>query len=275
MSRIRPGFTITREIVGRVLGGALLAGLVLAPCGSESAENLLVPGADFSQLVLKKGAWCRYIVVDEALGQEDSTEVYVGVPECETTDRGTAFWLELATTPVGTGQEEAQILKLLVREGITEFSEGDSLGDFVLRLYIKKGERPVEEKDPKTYEDLSLIVPTAESSWVSTDGVTLSAAGNRFTCTKKTRAVQDDREIPTGKVKLIKKSRDDYTVWFCSDIPLFRLAKCVVERWRETETVPRIAGVPVSGKKYSKTTADLAGFGFNAEPILTIDFSNH
>ena len=49
------------------------------------------------------------------------------------------------------------------------------------------------------------------------------------------------------------------------------MVKCVVERWRETETVPRIPGVPVSGRQYSKTTAELTGFGKNAEPILPID----
>ena len=104
-----------------------------------------------------------------------------------------------------------------------------------------------------------------------TDGIPVTAAGKSFTCTEKTRTVQDDREIPTGKVKLIKKSRDDYTAWFCSDVPVFRMVKCVVERWRETETVPRIPGVPVSGRQYSKTTAELTGFGKNAEPILPID----
>ena len=249
----------------------LLVGLVSWPRGSGSAENLLVPGAEFSQLVLERGAWVRYLVVDEALGQEDSSEVYVGIPAVETTARGPAFWLELAIGPVGGNDDETQILKLLVLDGITGFSEGDSLGDYVLRLYIKKGGRPAEEKDPRTYEDLSIIVPTAESSWVSTDGVTVRASGGQFTCTKKTRTVEDEQEIPTGKVRLVRKSRDDFTVWFSNDVPVFRLVKCVVERSRETDTIPRITGIPVSGKKLSRTTAELAGFGFNAEPVLTID----
>jgi hypothetical protein len=249
----------------------LLMWVLLVPVAGESAENLLVPGADFSQLVVKKGAWCRYVVVDEALGQEDSTEVYVGVSASEATPRGPGFWLELATKPLGTGGDEGQILKLLVLEGITGFSEGDSLGDYVLRLYIKKGTRPIEEVDPKKYEDFSLIVPTAESSWESAEGEAVSTATGRFTCTKKTRAVQDEKEIPTGRVKLIQKSRDDYTVWFSSDVPLFRLVKCVIERSRETDMVPRIAGIPVSGEKYSKTTAELTGFGFDAKPVLSLD----
>ena len=249
----------------------LLLCLLVTPAAAEPAENLLVPGADFSQLVLKKGAWCRYIVVDEALEQEDSTEVYVGVPAAETTPRGPAFWLELATRPLGNGEEEGQILKLLVLEGITGFSKGDSLGDYIVRFYIKKGTRPAEEADPRTYEDFSLIVPTAESLWESFEGVAITTPAGRFSCAKKTRIVQDDREIPTGRVKLIKKSRDDYAVWFDNDVPLFRLVKCVIERSRETDMVPRIAGIPVSGEKYSKTTAELTGFGFDARPVLSLD----
>lgn len=259
-----------RRVCGAA-AAALLSALLLAPSAARSAENLLVPGADFSQLALEKGAWCRYVVVDEALGQADSTEVYVGVPSAERTAKGPAFWLEIATRPLGAGGEEAQVLKLLVLESIAGLSEGDSLGDFVLRLYIRKGGRPAEERDPATFKDLSLVVPTAESSWETSEGVMVEAPAGRFTTKKRTRTALEEQEVPTGKVRLIKKSRDDFTVWFSDEVPVFRLVKCVVERWRETETVPRIAGIPVSGRKYSKTTAELAGFGLDAEPVLIID----
>jgi hypothetical protein len=246
----------------------------MIPGAARSAENFLIPGADFSQLVLKEGAWCRYIVLDEALGQTDSTDVYVGVPAGEMTPRGGAFWVELASKPVGAGDEAATVLKLLVLEAITELSRGDSFGDYVLRLYIKKGARPVEEEDPARYEDFSLIVPTAESSWDSSPDVPVTVMGGNFTCTKKTRSVREEQEIPTGKLVLVKKLRDDYTVWFCSEIPVFRMAKCVIERSRETYTVPRITGVPISGQKNSRTTAELTGFGFDAKPVLPLGSSN-
>jgi len=263
-----------REMRGAALAGLVLAWLAALPRGAAAAENLLVPGAEFSQLALEKGVWCRYLVVDEALGQMDSTEVYVGLPAAEVTPRGRAFWLELLSRPVRGGEEEAQILKLLVLEGITGFSEGDSLEDYVLKLYIKRGARPVEEKDPSGYDDLSLIVPTAETSWATSQNVPAATAAGRFICTQKTRTVANNQEIPTGKTKLIRKSRDDYVVWFCGDIPVFRLVKCEIERARETEIVPPIAGVPVGGKKHSRTTAELTGFGRDAKPILRVDARN-
>jgi hypothetical protein len=252
---------------------AVVSLLALCP-GSRAEENLLVPGAEFSQLVLAPGAWCRYVVVDEALGQVDSSEVYVGLPAVENTARGRAFWIEILSRPVGGGQEEGQILKLLVLEGITGFSDGDSLGGYVLELYIKRGARPVEEKDPRSYEDFSLVVPTAESSWSTADGVAAETAAGRFVCAKKTRTAESHQEIPTGKTRLIRKSRDDYTVWFCDDVPVFRMVRCEIERSRETEIVPRIAGVPVGGKKLSRTTAELTGFGRDAKPILRVDARN-
>ena len=249
----------------------LLAWLLLTAGGALAGESLLVPGADLSQLVLKKGAWCRYAVVDEALGQKDSTEVYVGVPATESTPRGPAFWLELASRPLGGSDEEGQILKLLVLESVTRFAEGDSLGEYVVRFYIKKGTRAAEEADPKTYEDFSLIVPTSESSWESIEEVPTTTRAGEFSCVKKTRVVEENKEIPTGRVKLIKKSRDDYTVWFDDGVPLFRLVKCVIERSRETDMVPRVAGIPVTGRQYSRTTAELVAFGSDAKPILPID----
>ncbi|UCG52498.1 MAG: hypothetical protein JSW58_02805 [Candidatus Latescibacterota bacterium] len=241
---------------------------------AEATEDFLIPGVDFSKLDLREGAWCRYLVIDEALGQVDSTEIYVGVPEAVTTVEGPAFWIELSSTVLGAGIEGTEVLKLLVLERITRFSEGDSLGDYVLKLYIRRGARPAEEEDPKEYEDFSMIVPTADSTWVTSPGVPVSTKGGEFTCTKKTRSVQSEREIPTGKIKLVKRARDGYTVWFCSEIPVFRMAKCVIERMRETETIPRITGIPAPGKKESKTAAELTGYGFDAKPILSIDDSN-
>jgi hypothetical protein len=262
------------SLVGHVASVALFAAIFLWTGEGRATENMLVPGADLSQLVVTEGAWCRYLVLDEALDQEDSTEVYVGLPSRAVTDGGPAFWLEISTKPLNAPESEAQVLKLLVLEAIREFSEGDSLGQYVLQLYIRKGERPAEKTDPATYEDLSLIVPTAESAWESRSGVSVEAAGQRLVCTEKSRTVEEVQEIPTGKVKLIKESRDDYRVWFCNDVPVFHLVKCVVERWRDTETVPRIPGIPVSGSKYSKTTAELTGYGYDAEPILTVDSPN-
>ncbi len=238
------------------------------PVLSQTSDSFLIPGADFSQLVLEAGGWCRYLVVDEALGQADSTEVYIGIPGSEITERGRAYWVELVSTPLPAVSGGGEVIKLLVLEQITEFSDGDSLGQYVLKLYIKKGAQPIEEKDPESYEDFSLIVPTAEALWESSPGTEVSTKGGAFNCTKKTRSAQSNQEIPTGKIKLIKKSRDDYTVWFCNDVPVFRLVKCVIERSRETDTVPRIAGIPVSGPKYSRTEAELTAFGDDATPIL-------
>jgi hypothetical protein len=235
------------------------------------ADDFLVPGVDFSKLDLKTGAWCRYLVVDEALDQIDSTEIYVAIPESEMTPQGRAYWVELRSALVGAAPDESEVLKLLILERITEFSEGDLFGDFVLKLYIKRGAGPVENKDPNEYEQFSTIVPTADSSWVTVSDVPAGTSAGNFTCMKKTRSVQTEQEIPTGKVKLIKKARDDYSVWFCADVPVFRMAKCLIERSRETDTVPRLTGIPASGVKESRTAAELVAYGFDAKPILPTD----
>jgi len=234
----------------------------------RAVNNFLIPGVDLSRLVFQEGAWCRYAVVDEALEQVDTTEVYVAVSGREETGRGTAWWVEIESRPYIGDREDHQVMKLLVLEEITQFAVDDSLGKFVLRLYIKSGTRPVQEEDPLRYEDFSLVNPTADDSWDLKSGVRAATLAGEFTCEQKSRTVQTDKEIPTGNVKLITRAEDSYAVWFSDDIPVFRMARCEISRTRETRTEPRIAGIPASGRKESRTTAELIQFGFDAECIL-------
>lgn len=235
-----------------------------------AGEAFLIPGVEFSKLSLEKGAWCRYRVADEALGVIDSSEIYIGVPESEKTEAGPAFWVEIESRPLHGSPQDGQILKLLVLERITSMGIGDSLGDYVLRLYNKSGGRPPQEEDPKGFERFSLVVATPDSSWVETPGVAIVTAGGRFGCTLKERQASDTREIKTGSVTLVRRGQDRFKVWFCDDVPVFRLAKCEIARMRETETVPPIPGIPASGRKESKTTAELVAFGFDAKPIMVL-----
>jgi hypothetical protein len=250
----------------------LFALFTVVSTGTALADNtFFIPGVDFSKLVLEEGAWCRYRVADEALGLIDSSEIYVGVPSRQVTPEGPAFWVEIETRPVGAGNEDSQVLKLLVLERITRFSVGDSLGDYVVKLYNKSGTHPPREEDPKGSKRFSLVIPTTDSSWAATPDVPTVTAGGRFTCIKKERVVVDDKEVPTGNVTLIKRARDDFKVWFCDDIPVFRLARCEIIRFRETETVPPITGIPASGRKISRTTAELVAFGYDARSILPLE----
>jgi len=272
MRKIRPagsGKGLNMKTCILVILILLFAGL---PAGPSWAENsFFIPGVDFSKLDLEEGAWCRYRIADEALGLIDTSEIYIGVPSSEMTADGAAFWVEIETRPVGAGTAEAQVMKLLVLERIRDFAVGDSLGDYVVRLYNKSGTHPPQEEDPKEFKRFSLVIPTTDSSWVATPDVPTVTAGGEFTCIKKERVVVDDKEVPTGNVKLIKKARDDFKVWFCDDIPVFRLARCEIVRVRETETVPKIKGIPASGRKVSKTTAELVAFGHDAKPILPLE----
>lgn len=252
------------------IGAVALFAATDAQPASTPGAGFFIPGVDFSKLVLTEGAWCRYRVADEALGTVDSSEVYIGVPSSEMTPQGLAFWVELETRPVGATSDDAQILKLLVLEAIRSFEEGDSLGEYVVRLYNKNGSDPPQEEDPKKFKRFSLVIPTTDSSWVATPDVPTETASGSFRCIKKERVVVENKEIPTGNVTLVRKARDDFTVWFSDDIPVFRMAKCMIIRVRETETVPKIKGIPDSGRKESKTTAELVEYGYDASPILSV-----
>lgn len=258
--------------IAQALRAAVLA-LIACAAPVHAAEPFVVPGVDFAQLTFREGAWCRYFVVDEALGQVDTTETYIGLPGRERTADGDAYWIEIDSRPVGAGAEEAEVMKLLVKASIREFHEGDFLGQYVVELYIRNGTHPVREEDPNRYEGFSQVIPTEDSSWQSVADVALGTPAGEFLCTRKTRTVNDDKDIHTGNVTLVKKASDDYSVWFANEIPIFHMARCVIERTRETETVPKIAGIPASGRRYSKTTAELVGYGYDARTILSLQTS--
>lgn len=269
--RERRLFATTFAAVWAKLLFMVFVGMPTPGLAERTVNNFLIPGVDLSRLAFREGAWCRYVVADEALGQVDTTEVYVGVSAREETDRGTAWWVEIETRPYIGDREDHRVMKLLVLETITQFSVDDSLGRFVLRLYIKNGTRPVQEEDPLRYEDFSLVNPTTDAQWDLRSGVVATTPAGRFTCERKTRTVRKDKKIPTGNVTLITRSEDNYAVWFSDEIPVFRMARCEISRIRETRTEPRISGIPASGRKESKTTAELMAFGFDAEPILFVD----
>ena len=236
--------------------------------GAASVEGFLVPGVDFAKLTFREGAWCRYAVVDEALGQVDTTDIYVAIVQGLETPRGDAYWVEIESRLRGASEEDREVMKLLVLERITKFSDGDSLGDYVLELYIKNGLQSPRREDPKKYKDFSLVIPTTDSTWQATESVSVATLAGEFSCTKKHRLHEDIQEIPTGNITLIKRARDDFAVWFADEIPIFHMAKCEILRLRETDTIPRISGIPVAGGKDSRTTAELTGFGFDAKSLI-------
>jgi hypothetical protein len=252
----------------------VLIGLSVVVVGSPARgadDAFLIPGADFSRLTLDAGAWCRYLVVDEALDEADSTEIYIGVPQRVETDHGTAYWVEMETRARGAADREPEILKMLILGKIRDCAVGDSLGQYVLRLYIRNGTHPIHEENPRRYEGFSLVVPTTDSTWTSVPDVTIRTGAGEFTALRKQRTVTDDREIKTGKVTIVKKSSDSFSVWFSDQVPVFHLVRCEIDRSRETTTEPRLAGIPVAGDRRSKTTAELTSYGHHAKEILPLE----
>jgi hypothetical protein len=249
---------------------SLLGHSAIAATATRNQSDFLIPGADFSKLTFDVGAWCRYYVADEALGVVDSTEVYLGITGRENTPDGPACWVEMETGPRGGGLADARVLKMLVLERIRSFSEGDSLGEFVLKLYSRNGLDPPVEEDPHTFQDFSLVVPTMDSTWVMTPDVSVETIAGQFSGTMKHRLVNNDSEVQTGSVRLIRQSRDDFTAWFSNQVPIFHLARCEINRIRRTETRPKMTGIPPSTRKDSKTTAELVAYGFDAQPLLEV-----
>ncbi|MFH1755972.1 MAG: hypothetical protein ABIA59_09740, partial [Candidatus Latescibacterota bacterium] len=177
-------------------------------------EQFIVPGVDFSQLDLTTGAWCRYLVVDKALGIDDSTELYIAIPSSVETQDGEAYWVEIQSKPYGADVADEVIYKLLILDAITQASEKDTLVHYVVELYIKKGHGPVSVEDPTRLREFPLGPPSSSSLWIIEPGVTVTTPAGDFSCEKKKRSVVTEKEIPTGRIKLVEMRNDPWVVCF-------------------------------------------------------------
>ncbi len=173
--------------------------------------------------------------------------------------------------PWGAGEAERETVKALISAGIKNLAPGDSLCHYIKTAYIRKGTGVIETADPASIKRLSLSNPTSDSTWTTVEDVTVTIQFGQFVCEQKYLSVEDKREIQMGRAKLIKRDEDKYTVWFSDEVPIFRLVKCVIERVRDTKTVPRIAGIPDKDREETRTTAELIGYGSNAKPLMSID----
>lgn len=245
--------------------------MTLASIAPATEEGFIVPGVDFSRLDLTPGTWCRYLVVDKALGIEDSAEVYVAVSSRERVPEGDAYWVEIQSKPYGAGAGEEETYKLLVLGAIRDASPQDTLVHYVVRLYIKKGFEPAKAEDPARLRDFPLGPPTSKSLWIIEPGVTVATPAGDFSCEKKKRSIVTEREIPTGRIKLVEKRNDRWAVWFAEEVPVFHLVRCLIKRSKETKAVPEVPGIPSSGLRESETIAELLGFGNDAKPLVQIE----
>jgi len=248
-----------------------MAILLMTPAGSVAGDSFLLPGVTFNDADFSMGAWCRYMVVDVfGPGERDSTEVYVAITGQTTTAGRKSFWLEMKTGPPHALPGDGEVAKALISYDIKEIAPGDSLCHYVSKLYIKKGTGSVESADPADLERLTSSNPTSDSDWQLFSDEVVETPGGRFVCDRKARKVLDQREIPMGRTTLVKNDSDDYVAWFCDDIPIFRLAKCVIERVRDSKTVPSIPGIPDKGREVTKTTVELTAFGADAKTIINV-----
>jgi hypothetical protein len=253
-----------------LLAGAAFACLPASGARGAEAESLLLPGIDLRHADFKVGSWCRYVVTDEAMGETDSSEVYMAIVGRETTPGGAAYWLEIESGPSGAPEEEREIARALVDERVRTMAEGDSLYHYVTRLYIRKGRGPVETGDPRDLKRLTIVSPTTESDWKTEPRVVVKTPAGELSCDMRHFESDESRDVPTGRVTLKQRRTDRVRVWVSPAVPIFHLAKCDIERTRESKTVPPVRGIPDAGPKRSRTTSVVVAYGQGAKARLSI-----
>jgi hypothetical protein len=249
---------------------ATVAVMAVGAVPAEGGKGFLIPGVALSDAVFEVGTWCRYLVVDEIMGAKDSTSVYIAITGRVDRDGSDAWWLELESGPVDAPPAQRDIASALITSAIKNSVPGDSLYQYISLLYVKKGTGPVEPADPASLEQLTLSNPTSDSDWELTTGRSVDTPRGTFSCEHKHLVVKDDREIDMGRVTLVKDDTDVFDVWLCEEVPVFRVAKCVIERVRDSKTVPQVPGIPNKQREESRTTIQLVDFGTDARAKLKI-----
>jgi hypothetical protein len=243
--------------------------LGVAPSRAADAGSVLLPGIDIRTIDFEVGAWCRYIVVDEAMDVVDSSAVYIAVVGRERTSGGTAYWLEIENGKVSAGPEDRDLARALVDDDVKRMADGDSLYRYVSRYYIRRGRGPVEPGDVHDLKRLTIISPTSDRDWVVTPRATISTPAGKLSCESRRFEKTESNETPSGRVKIVQRRTDRVEVWTSDAIPVFHLARCVVERERESKTIPAVRGIPQSGPRRSRTTSVVVAFGKGAKSLVS------
>ncbi len=236
---------------------------------AADAGSVLLPGIDIRTIDFEVGAWCRYVVVDEAMDVVDSSGVYIAVVGREKTARGAAYWLEIESGPVGSAPADRDVARALVDDSVRGMADGDSLYPYVSQYYIRRGRDPVEPGDVRDLKRLTVVSPTSNSDWVVTPRTTISTPAGKFACESRRFEKVESNEVPSGRVKIVQRRTDRVEVWTSPELPVFHLARCVVERERESKTIPAVRGIPESGPRRSRTTSVVVAFGKGAKPLVS------
>ena len=262
---------------GRRLRISLVRALTVAallsagrPVLAAEAESLLLPGIDMRSIEFTVGAWCRYRVIDQAMGLTDTSTVYLAVVGREKTATGNAYWLEVENVPPGPAGVEHDVARALVDERIQRMAPGDSLHHYISRFYTRKGNGPVQEGDSRQLRRLSVASPKSPSDWKSEPNKSVTTPAGTFVCERRMFDASESRDIPSGRIILKQKRSDHVEVFTSPSVPVFHLVKSEIERTRESRTVPPVRGIPETGPKKSRTTSLLIAHGTGAKPLIPV-----
>ncbi len=240
----------------------------MLPVGSAraaDAESLLLPGIDIRSIDFAVGTWCRYRVVDEAMGQADTSEVMLAIVGRESTPDGPAYWLEIETSPLRGSDDDRDFSRVLVDDRVRAMAPGDSVYHFVRRFYVKKGNGPVEAGDPRDLKRLTVVSPASRGDWKTTPGRRIDTTAGAIDCELRQFETDESRDVPAGRIVIRQRRVDRVQVWVSLVIPVFHLARCEIERLRESKAIPPVRGVPDSGPRTSRTTSEIVSYGTGAK----------
>jgi len=235
-----------------------------------ASEVVLLPGVDIREATFVVGSWCRYLVIDEAEGVVDSSELYIAVVGEVSNGDKLSYWVEIESGVSGAVENDRELVKALISNDIKQFQEGDSLYQYIEMMYLRKGVGPVTLGDRRKFQQLSLTAPTSDAGW-SHERASVETPVGPIECNHKALTVEDSREMPSDRMTIVKTSSDVFDVWSAQQVPVFHLVRCVIERSRETRTRPRIPGIPELGPRLSRTTSMLMSYGSDARPLIAVE----
>ena len=249
----------------------MVVSAVVLPAQAADGDSFLLPGIDMRSIEFTVGAWCRYQVIDEAMGETDTTVVYLAVVGSEkNASGGKAYWLEVESRVPGRDDSSRDVARALVDERIHSMAEGDSLHHFISRFYTMKGRESAQKGNPADLRKLTRVSPASASDWKTEPARPLQTPAGKFTCEHRVFDNSESRDIPSGRVVIKQKRTDHVEIYTSPAVPLFHLVKSEIDRTRESRTVPAVKGIPETGPRRSRTTSVLVAHGTGAKPIIAI-----
>jgi len=221
--------------------------------------DFILPGLFLDSLSVRESCSVRYLVVNEAFGEKDSTELMIDYDP----HSGDLPEIRILSMPLAGGQEDTFLVRISFKRLPENIHSPDEFRDCIEEILFKSGDQPLrhptEEELKKVGFNELFSKPGFNEGPVSMKGELVKTSLGDFKCKVREFKRVTKKKVRLGGIDALKMDEIHVTLWKSVEIPIFNLVKSRIERRR----IIKPAGpgdFEISKPRVTVTTAYIIGY---------------